>query len=148
MKRTLHNTRDVDAFAALLRHRKLPVTVTVETGRKRTTEQNNLQRLWCAEIAEQIGDTAEEVRGLCKLEFGVPILRAGNDEFRAAYDRDIRPLPYRVKLALMMVPHDYEVTRKMNVSQKVEYLNTVHRHFSEMGVSLTDPDALKWGSAA
>ena len=149
MKRTLHTMRDVDAFAALLRHRKLPVTVTVETGRKRTTEQNALQRLWVNEAAEQLGDrTAENVRGWAKLHHGVPILRAENDDFRARYDEVFRPLSYETKLALMEEPFDFPVTRLMNVSQKVRYLDAMHRALSEMGVTLTDPDALKYAGAA
>lgn len=149
MKRTLHTMRDVDAFAALLRHRKLPVTVTVETGRKRTTEQNRLQRLWCAEASEQLGDrTGEEVRAWAKLHHGVPILREESDGFRARYDEVFRPLSYETKLALMAEPFDFPVTRLMNVSQKTRYLDAMHRALSEMGVTLTDPDALKYAGAA
>jgi hypothetical protein len=36
----------------------------------------------------------------------------------------------------------------MNVSQKTRYLDAMHRALSEMGVSLTDPEALKYAGAA
>lgn len=122
---------------------KLPMTVKVEAGGKRTVRQNKLNRLWMQEIAEQLGDvTVEEVRGYCKLTLGVPILRAENDEFRARYDEVVRPLPYPTKLAMMMEPLDFPITRLMTVKQQTSYLDAVHRHFSSKGVVLTDPGDL------
>ena len=62
---------------------KLPMTVSVTLGRRRSADQNRLQRKWMNEISEQLGDqTPEEVRGYCKLTIGVPILRAENEKFR------------------------------------------------------------------
>lgn len=145
--RSVKTLGDLEKLVTYLRHRKLPFTVTVETGRKRTTEQNRLQRLWVSEIAEQTGSTPEEVRGLCKLQFGVPILRAEDEAFRIAYDANVRPRPYSEKLALMMEPLDLPVTRLMNVDQKRRYLDAIHAHFAAMGIALTDPDPL-YGSAA
>lgn len=143
MQRILRTLRDVDVFHALLRTRKLPVTVSVSSGKVRSTDQNRLQRLWCKEVSEQLGDqTPEEVRGYCKLTMGVPILRAEVEAFRVAYDRTVRPLPYETKLAMMMEPLDLPVTRLMTVSQKIRYLDHMHRHFSELGLALTDPDPM------
>jgi hypothetical protein len=86
------------------------------------------------------------VRAWGKLHHGVPILRAENDDFRAKYDRAIRPLPYDIKLELMAEPFSFPVTSLMNVLQKVRYLDAIHRALSEMGVILTDPDALRYGT--
>ena len=131
---------------ALIRHleaQSLPLTVTIGKGGKRSLKQNALQRKWVGEIAGQLGDqTLEEVRGYCKLTIGVPILRAENEEFREAYDATVRPLPYELKLKLMMEPFDFAVTRKMNTKQFTAYLDGVHRHFSEKGIVLTDPGDL------
>lgn len=119
----------------------LPYTVDVTKGRRRSVEQNRLQRLWLNEIAEQLGDqTAEEVRGYCKLTIGVPILRAENESFCEKYDRLIRPLPYETKLELMMEPLDFPVTRLMSTEQKTRYLDGVARHFAEKGIVLTQPE--------
>lgn len=123
---------------------KLPFTVTLTAGKHRTTHQNRLQRLWMGEIAEQLGDiTAEEARGYCKLAIGVPILRAENEAFRERYDAIVKPLPYEQKLALMMEPFDFGVTRIMSTAQKTAYLDAVHRHFSEKGVVLTNPEDIR-----
>lgn len=136
--RTKHDLADL---FKVMDGRKLPLTVTYQNGKHRTEEQNRLQRLWCNEIAEQLGDrTPEDVRGVCKLTMGVPILRAENDDFRAKYDRIIRPMSYEDKLDCMMEPLDFPVTRLMSVSQKVRYLDHMHRHFLEMGLEMTEPD--------
>ncbi|MGN8023030.1 hypothetical protein ACTJJ7_20185 [Phyllobacterium sp. 22229] len=125
-----------------LEQQKFPFTVTVETGRKRTIEQNKLQRLWMKEVSEQLGESAEYWRGYCKLTIGVPILRSENEEFQEKYDDVVKALPYEQKLAIMTEPLDLPVTRLMTTKQKTKYLDLVFRHFSEQGVALTLPEPL------
>lgn len=138
-----------DMLVKFIMGKKLPITVSIADGKHRTNDQNHLQRKWVLEISSQLGDrTPEEVRGYCKLHFGVPILRNENDAFRAEYDAIIMPLPYEHKLKLMMVPFDFGVTRIMTTRQKTAYLDAVHRHFSEQGVILTNPEDMKSRSAA
>ena len=128
-------------FVKLVDGQKLPFTASMVSGKSRSWLQNKLQRKWCDEIAEQLGDrTAEEARGYCKLTLGVPIRRRDDAEFCEAYDKHIKHLPYETKLALMMLPIDFPVTRDMKTGQKTEYLDAVFRHFSEQGVILTIPD--------
>jgi hypothetical protein len=126
-----------------VRAHKLPFTASITAGKHRTTRQNKLQRQWMKEIAEQLEDrTAEEARGYCKLHFGVPILREENEAFRQRYDRIVRPLSYEDKLTIMMEPLDLPATRIMTSKQKTTYLDTVHKHFTEQGIVLTDPGDL------
>lgn len=126
-----------------IEQQNLPCTVSIAKGGKRSLKQNRLQRLWLNEIAEQLGDlTPEDVRAYCKLTVGVPILRAENDTFRERYDAIIKPLPYEQKMALMMEPLDFPITRIMTTKQATAYLDGVHRHFSERGIVLTDPGDL------
>ena len=130
----------IDALFAL--DLSKPWQVTIEPYKeRRSIEQNRLQRRIIGIISEQLGDrTPEEVRGECKLMFGVPILRAGNETFREKYDAVVRPLIYSQKLALMMEPFDMPVTRIMTVKQKTEYLDAIFRHYSELGVMFPAPD--------
>lgn len=122
---------------------KLPMTIGIEAIGKRSARQNRLNRQWMLDIAGQMeGWSAEYTRGYCKLHFGIPILRADDEEFCREYDALVRPLPYEHKLKLMMVPFDFGVTRRMTTKQQTAYLDAVHRHFSEQGVSLTDPGDL------
>ena len=122
----------------------MPYTVSITKGKRRSIEQNRLQRLWLNEAAEQLKeDTAEGYRAYCKLHFGVPIMRGENDEFREVYDRLIRPRDYEEKIELMRVPMDLPVTRIMTTGQKKRYLDDMWHHFTELGVQLTDPEG-RW----
>lgn len=139
--RVLKTGADRDDFITLLQSYKLPCTVNLTKGQKRSVEQNRLQRLWLQEATEQLGeDTIEGYRGFCKLHFGVPIMRGEDDKFRAEYDRLIRPLKYEDKLTLMQVPLDMPVTRRMATGQKKRYLDDMYQHFTSLGVQLTNPE--------
>jgi hypothetical protein len=145
--RFLETDQDRRTLIRFLEAQPLPMVVSVAKGGKRTVKQNRLQRQWINEIAEQLGDqTPEEVRGYCKLTIGVPILRDENEAFRERYDAIVKPLPYEQKLALMMEPLDFPVSRLMNTKQATAYLDGVHRHFSERGIALTDPGDLLKGA--
>ena len=120
---------------------ELPFTVSIRKGADRTVAQNRTQRLWLNEISEQLSDqTAEEWRGYCKLRFGVPIMRAADEEFMEKYDRLIKPRSYEEKIELMMEPMDFPVTRIMTTRQKTKYLDAVREHFEGQGVLLTIPN--------
>lgn len=141
MDRLVETEQDRKMLVRFIEARKLPFVATIKGGRHRTLRQNQLQRLWMNEISEQLGDTTpEEARGYCKLAIGVPILRAENEDFCAAYDQHIKPLPYFTKIAMMMEPLDWPVTRLMTTKQHTEYLDAVYKHFTEQGVKLTVPD--------
>lgn len=145
--RSVQTENDRDFALLFMKNKKLPFTITITDGVKRTTEQNKLQRKWMLEISEQLGDmTPEEVRGYCKLTVGVPILRAENEAFRVKYDSVVRPLPYEQKMAIMMEPLDLPVTRLMTTQQKTEYLEGIFKHFSEKGLVLTMPKQKPSGS--
>lgn len=145
--RTIETEDQRRMLTKFIEGKKLPFTSTLTDGKHRSTDQNQLQRLWVNEIADQLGDrTAEDVRGYCKLHFGIPILRNENDAFRAEYDLVVRPLPYEAKLKLMMVPFDFGVTRIMTTKQKTAYLDAIHRHFSEEGVILTNPEERRFAA--
>jgi hypothetical protein len=139
--RPIKDAADVARVVQLFKERAKPFTVTITDGLPRTSPQNALQRKWVQEAAEQLGDeTAEEKRGWCKLMIGCRILYGENDEFAAAFDEVIRPLPHPAKLKLMMVPLDFAVTRIMTTKQKTAYLDAMRVHFEGQGVALTIPE--------
>ena len=138
--RTIATEADRELLARLIADQELPFTADITRGKRRSVEQNKLQRRWLNEIAEQWdGHTAEEIRGYCKLHIGVPILREENEAFREKYDAIIRPLPYEHKLAAMMEPLSMPVTSIMTTKQKARFLDAVYLHFTEKGVALTVP---------
>jgi len=136
--RIIQNEYDRAQFVQFLGNLKLPLTIEWVQGRDRTRDQNALQWLWATEAANQLGDrTPAEIQREWKLRHGVPILREDSAEFRATYDRLIKPLPYEQKVAVMQF---IEVTSEMKVRQMVRYLDAVERECLEQGLRLTAPD--------
>ena len=73
--------------ALYAKHRRLKVTI--HAG-KRSLDHNAISHIWYAQVANELREnTPEGVHCECKLRFGVPILRAEDDDFRAFYDRAI-----------------------------------------------------------
>ena len=108
--------------------------------RDRSTEQNALSHVWYAQVAARLReDTASEVKGYCKLHFGVPILREDRD-FCELYDRVFKPMPYETKLEIMSKPGLFDVTSLMKIDQTSLYLEHMQRHYAELGVQLLFPD--------
>ena len=134
----------IQALAILLGERKMPITVTWAQGASRSHAQNRLAQRWFSDVATQLGDqTHEDVRAMCKLHFGVPILRAENEAFCASYDRTMKHLPYEDKLAAIKA-FDLPVTRIMTVKQMTAFMDAMQQHWTEQQVRLTDPEALKY----
>jgi len=140
--RVIVTEQDRELLFSFLKDYALPFTVSIAKGKKRSVEQNSLQRKWNIEIADQLGDqTPEEIRAYNKLTIGVPILREENEDFREKYDRIIKPMSYENKLAIMAEPLDFPVTRLMTMKQKSRFLDEVARHWSEKGILLTMPES-------
>lgn len=143
--RSIETEGDRKALLSLIGTRKIPFTITLTDGKRRSLKQNRLQREWMNQISMQMGDrTPEECRAYCKLVIGIPILRSENEAFAEEYDRIIKPIPYEAKLKLMGVPFDFSVTRLMTTKQLTKYLDEVYRHFTAQGCQLTLPEDMKF----
>lgn len=139
-KRILHSQRDVDLWCAFLKKVTLPVTVAWKEGADRSTNQNDLAFKWYTEASVQLGDRLpHEIRAYCKLHHGVPIRREEED-FREVYDRVLRPLAYEDKLAVMIEPIDFPITRDMTTKQMTRYLDAVFADLTAQGARLTLPE--------
>jgi len=111
--------------------------VNVKPGMGRSLDQNALSHAWYNEIAQQVADTPENVKCECKLRFGVPILRAEDEDFREMYDTAIKhSLTYEQKLkAMRYLP----VTSNMTKAQLSRYLQHVQMSYAEQGVIVEFP---------
>ena len=137
---TIRSENDKYNLYDLINDMQPPLTVKITEGIDRSLEQNRLQMKWHQEAASQLKDeSVEDKRAYCKLHFGVAIRRTDED-FKAAYDRVIKPLPYEQKLECMKEPIDFPITRDMSVKQMKEYLDQVYQYYTGLGVKLTDPD--------
>jgi hypothetical protein len=96
------------------------IRLTLKTGKARTLDQNGISHVWYEQIARELReDTPLEVKNFCKLNYGVPILRAEDKAFRKHYDMVFLRLSYEQKLEAMT---HLPVTSLMNKSQLNQYL--------------------------
>lgn len=116
------------------------VNVTVKPADNRSLDQNALAFAWYKQVANELReDATDDVHAYCKLHFGVPILRAEDDDFREFYDSSIKgALTYEQKLAAMKF---LPVTRLMTKAQLSRYLEVVQDHYHGRGVLLQFPEA-------
>ena len=113
--------------------------LNIKTGKDRSLDQNAISHCWYEQVSRELReDTALGVKRYCKLHFGVPILRAEDEEFRAFYDAAIKPhLTCEEKLQSMdMLP----VTSRMSVKQLSQYLEAMQAHYAGRGVLLEFPE--------
>lgn len=103
------------------------LNVSAKTGKSRSVDQNAISHAWYEQLAREIKD--EDALGwkcFCKLNFGVPILRAEDEEFKTFYDKSIKKLNYEQKLiAMKYLP----VTSLMTKEQLSKYLEAMQSHF-------------------
>lgn len=102
--------------------------VTVKTGTARSLNQNAIAHAWYGQIARELReDTPLGVKLFCKLHYGVPIMRAEDEEFRDLYDLVIKPLTYEKKLKAM---NAWPVTSIMNKDQNSQYLEAMQEAYA------------------
>lgn len=108
------------------KHRYL--RLVVKTGKDRSLDQNGISHVWYEQIARELReDTALGVKQFCKLHYGVPIMRAEDEEFRGLYDAVLKRLPYETKLAAMAA---WPVTSLMTKDQLSQYLTAMQEGFA------------------
>ncbi|HEL7630543.1 TPA: hypothetical protein UL921_002374 [Stenotrophomonas maltophilia] len=114
------------------------LTVNITHGKARSLDQNAISHTWYEQVSRELREeTPLGVKSFCKLHFGVPILRAEDDEFRAKYDKAVKPMAYEDKLILM---EWFPVTSLMTTPQLSQYLESVQRHYQRLGVWLEFPE--------
>lgn len=116
--------------------------ISASDSKPRSLSQNALAAVWYEQLARERGETPESAKAECKLRFGVPILRAQEEDFRVMYDSAIKhTMSYEQKLAVMRF---LPVTSLMNTTQLSQYLQDVQRGYPD--VQLLFPD--EWAEAA
>lgn len=141
-KFVIHDQAGVDdlrRFIAEMRLAGQRMTVTVQWGAKRSVPQNSLVYALYGTIARQLdGESVTDIRRECKLDFGCPILRADNAEFREIYDAIIAPLDDR-EMQLRTMDW-FQVTSRMNKAQCTAFINEVIREYTARGLWLAPED--------
>lgn len=139
-KHILNSEVGLQSFIGVLRelwHSRRYLEITVKEGKGRTVEQNAVMHGWFGQVARERREyDPRGVKRFCKLHFGVPILRAEDEDFRAAYDRVIKPLDYEDKLVAMDI---LPVTSAMTTIQLDRCMTDIQDHYREQGVALVYP---------
>lgn len=139
-KHILNSEIGLQSFIGTLRelwHSRRYLEISVKEGKGRSIKQNAVMHGWFGQVARKLReDNARGVKRFCKLHFGVPILRAEDDDFRAAYDRVIKPLPYADKLVAMDI---LPVTSVMTTIQLDACMTDIQDHYAKQGVVLVYP---------
>ena len=111
--------------------------VSIKTGKDRSLDQNSISHAWYEQISRELREeTPLGVKNFCKQNYGVPILRAENEEFRQQYDTVLKPLSYDKKLLAMNFLPVTSLMTKDQLSQYLEamqsaYANRVKLEFPE-----------------
>lgn len=113
-------------------------TIRVEPDKRSLAQNDKIYALY-GEINALVDDhSLIEIRRICKLCCGVPILRANDPAFRQLYDGAIRHnLEFELKLIAMDI---LPVTSRMNKAQGSEYISSVIRYWQERGVYIQHPE--------
>lgn len=103
-------------------------TVTINTGKKRTLQQNSISHVWYSKIYKEEREYLPDgVKRLCKYHFGLPILRAEDEHMNDVCCRIIDPLSYEDRiLAMEYLP----VTSLMDTQQLSMYLEQMQQHYA------------------
>ena len=128
-----------DAFGILreLYQSNRYLKLNIKIGKSRSLDQNAISHCWYEQLARELREeNALGWKSFSKLHFGVPILRAEDEDFRAAYDASVKHLAYEQKLQAM---HFIPVTSLMTKPQLSQYLEAVQQHFLGRGVRLEFP---------
>lgn len=111
--------------------------VSLKAGRGRSVEQNAVMHGWFGQVARELREDDERgVKRFVKLHYGVPILRAEDEDFRAAYDTVVKPLAYEQKLIAMDI---LPVTSVMTTIQLDKCMTDIQDHYAKRGVVLVYP---------
>ena len=113
-----------------------PLLIEVsDADKRRSLPQNDKSHVWYNEVDKQLCLPVGTTKCECKLYFGVPILRAENEDFCQGYDRLIKNRMTREeKLELMRW---FPVTSLMTKAQKSRYMESVQHYYADqMGIIL------------
>ena len=101
--------------------------INYKSGKDRSLDFNAQSHVWYAQLARELREyDANGWKRFCKLHFGVPILRAEDDEFRTFYDLAIKRLTYEQKIQAM---DHISVSSLMTNQQFKKFCDAMQEHF-------------------
>ena len=119
-----------------------PYTIRVaQADESRSLKQNRRSFMWYQLRGSMTGHGQIHERCLCKLKYGVPILRRDDEDFEKFWHSALQFIAYESQLeAMEFVP----VTSLMGMKQFAEYLTEVDQQSASQGIVLPHPEDLYW----
>ena len=111
----------------------------LKTGKDRSLSFNDISHVWYQQLARELREyDALGWKSFCKYTFGLPILCAEDEDFRAACNACLRPLTYENRMIAM---RHWPTTSLMTKAQLSKYLEMMQEYFSNplRGVMLEFP---------
>ncbi len=105
----------------------------------RSLAQNSLSHMHYKQIGDQIGETPKETKIRIKLDFGVPILQATDQEF---CDDWFSLNLFNDRARELLAAKLMQITSRMNTKQMAEYITAYMRQHESEGIALSHPDDL------
>lgn len=102
--------------------------------RGRSLNHNALWAVWYVQIGKEVGQTPEEVKRECKLNYGVPILVAEDESFRRVWNAKFADDIYKQQLYMMKY---LPVTSLLSRGQGTIYTETLQREYAKQSIVLT-----------
>jgi len=99
-------------------------------GKDRTVDQNALSFAYYRELERQAAEgDADYYRATCKLRFGMPIICEDAETAERVAMLKKYAFSYEDKLAIMLEPYDFPVTRLMVREQFSRYIEKIEQHW-------------------
>lgn len=144
MRVVIRSQADRDRACALIQGwDEGPCVVTIGAKPSRSAQQNALYWQWLTVIANETGESKEEVHERCKGKYLVPIFERDDPEY-AEMIKTVRDIYREGKKdrALLLHSHIVELTTttKAGVAQMTEYLTDIEQGHTRFGISLPHPE--------
>ena len=118
--------------------------VTFAKHRKnRSLAQNRLSHMHYAQIGAQMHETPAQVKGRCKLEYGIPILLRETQSFALGWQAIEAKLSYEEKIEAVKL---VDVTSVLTTPQFSQYIEEYMMEHEAQGIILNHPEDLFWAA--
>lgn len=140
----IHSASDIPAVFERIKEQQEKhrfIRVLIKVGPDRSAEQNRMYYKIYGMIGDQLyGGDINHAKAECKLHYGVPILRAEDEDYCSVYDKSVKQFPYEQKLAFMLPPFEFPVTSKFTVKQSTKYIDLLLNTYANKGVDFSEID--------
>ena len=114
--------------------------ITIEPIKEdRSRAQNRLSHMHYAQIGKHMGEDTDEVKTRCKLQYGIPILQAGNQDF---CDKWFSLTMFNNHSQNLIVASMIPVTSILTIKQMAQYITAYMREHESNGIALSHPSDL------